>query len=79
MAETDGGGRHRTMPRAGDEPMHQATHERLYQLLRERYPFADLRRVIEICPAAVWKTIDNERDAQQTIRNLEASEGVPRV
>lgn len=53
-------------------PMEEATFLALYDMLEARYP-GRVRRVLEVCPVAVIKMIDNERDAQQTLANLKAS------
>ena len=46
------------------------TWDRLLYLLEERYP-GKVRRVVEVCPASVVKHIDNQADANETIRRLE--------
>lgn len=53
------------------QPITPATYDRLLKLLEARYA-GKWWRVVEVCPAAVVKTIDNESDALQTIANLEA-------
>lgn len=60
----------RDSKRIDSEPIHAETAERLYAALSERYP-GKVWRVIEVCPVAVVKTIDNEADALTTIGNLE--------
>ena len=52
-------------------PITEATFTRLLELLTQRYP-GQWWRVVEVCPDAVVKTIDNEVDALETIRRLEA-------
>jgi len=59
------------------ERMSIVTAERLFTLLEARYP-GKVWRVVEVCPVAVVKTIDNEFDAQLTIRNLEKLETLQR-
>lgn len=49
--------------------MSSDTAERLYQELEAIHP-GKVRRVVEVCPVAVLKTIDNEEDAQQTLDNI---------
>lgn len=60
----------RTTKALNSRPMTRETQERLIALLEARYP-GKVWRVVETCPVAVVKTIDNERDAIATIRNLE--------
>lgn len=57
--------------RLGDQSMKAETFDRLYAELERQWP-GRVRRVIEVCPVAVVKTIDNERDAQQTLANFAA-------
>ncbi len=52
------------------QPIQPDTYLRLMEMLEERYP-DKCWRVVEVCPNAVIKTIDNERDARATIANLE--------
>lgn len=54
-------------------PMTAATQERLIAALERRYP-GKVWRVVEVCPVAVVKTIDNEEDALVTILNIERRE-----
>lgn len=51
------------------QPIQTGTFAELIDLLDVRYP-GTVRRTVEVCPAAVIKTIDNERDAQETITRL---------
>ena len=50
--------------------MFEDTAKRLYDALERRYP-GKVWRVVEVCPVAVVKTIDNEADAQETLRRLD--------
>lgn len=52
------------------EPISEDLAQRLYQALDKKYP-GKVWRVIECCPVAVVKTIDNEADARETLRRLE--------
>lgn len=53
-----------------DSPhMREETAAKLYSALQKKYP-GKVWRVIEVCPVAVVKTIDNERDALETLRRL---------
>ena len=61
--------RHRTTWARGSVAMCAETFVHLYALLEARYP-GRVRRVLEVTPVAVQKTIDNEADAQQTIDNI---------
>lgn len=54
------------------EPMKAATFQRLMTLLQATYP-GKVRRVVEVQPVAVLRTIDNEADTLETIRRLEAA------
>lgn len=60
----------RTTKSIKSAPIKKTTQERLIRLLEGRYP-GKVWRVVEVCPVAVVKTIDNERDALATLRNLE--------
>lgn len=53
-------------------PMTAATQERLIAALEALHP-GKVWRVVEICPVAVVKTIDNEEDALVTLMNIERS------
>lgn len=64
----------RYAPARGSEPMSLETQERLIAALEKRYP-GKARRAVDVCPVAVNKTIDNEADAQETLRRLAAAEG----
>lgn len=66
-------GQLRTAKRIDDPEIKPETAEKLYALLEKRWP-GKVWRVIEVCPVAVVKTIDNERDALETIRRLEEAE-----
>ena len=50
-------------------PIQPETFARLVTVLETSYP-GKVRRVVEVCPVAIVKTIDNERDALTTIRNV---------
>lgn len=54
----------------------EKTYARLVTLLELRYP-GKVRRVVEVCPVAVVKIIDNEADAVVTIENLERHFAAP--
>lgn len=47
----------------------EETAAKLFSALSKKYP-GKVWRVIEVCPVAVVKTIDNERDALETLRRL---------
>jgi len=51
------------------KPISEDLAQRLYHALEQRYP-GKVWRVIEVCPEAVVKTIDNEDDALETLRFL---------
>lgn len=52
-------------------PMKHGTAYNLYKALEAKYGKEKVRFVIEVCPVAVLKTIDNEKDAISTIENIE--------
>lgn len=54
-------------------PMKRETFERLLAAVERTYP-GKVRMVVEVCPVAVQKTIDNEADALETIRRIEEHE-----
>lgn len=56
--------------RVSSQPMTAETAEKLYAVLEAKYP-GKVWRAIEVCPIAVQSTIDNEADAQETLRRLE--------
>lgn len=56
----------------GSTPMASETCDQLYAALEARYP-RKVRRVLEVPPVAVQKTIDNEVDALETLRRLASS------
>lgn len=60
----------RTTKALNSAPMTEETFDRLYSLLERMYP-GKVWRVVEVCPVAVVKTIDNEDDARRTIYRLE--------
>lgn len=62
----------RTAKRIESAPITTDTFDRLYYLLDQVYP-GKVWRVVECCPVAVVKTIDNERDALATIANIEGA------
>lgn len=51
-------------------PISEATYVRLLSALDQVYP-GKWRRAVDICPAFVSKTIDNEADALETIQRIE--------
>lgn len=63
----------RTIPDRWPEAISHETYERLLEVLEEVYP-GKWRRAVDVCPVAVNKTIDNESDALETIRRIEAKE-----
>lgn len=60
----------RTAPVQGSEPIKWETARTLMRALSRSYPNAEMapRLAVEVRPVAVNKTIDNEVDAQETIR-----------
>jgi hypothetical protein len=54
-----------------DDPITCATYARLCAALEHVYP-GKWRRSVDVCPVAVNKTIDNETDALETIKRIEA-------
>lgn len=56
--------------RMDDPPITPETYERLLVALEAVYP-GKWRRTVDVMPVAVCKTIDNERDALETIRRIE--------
>jgi hypothetical protein len=56
---------------AKSQPITAETAQRLYDALESAYP-GKVWRVVECCPVAVVKTIDNEADAMETLRRIEA-------
>lgn len=66
----------RTHKVARSRPMSARTANRLFDALERRYP-GKVWRVVEVCPVAVVKTVDNEADAQETLRRLANAEGRP--
>ena len=63
----------RNHTRATDEPISEDLLQRLYHALEKRYP-GKVRRMIEVTPLAVAKTIDNAADARETLRRLQEAE-----
>ena len=62
----------RTTKSLHSRPMTQETQERLIAALEAQFPGeGKVWRVVEVCPVAVVKTIDNEDDALTTIANIE--------
>jgi len=59
----------RTGPDWKSEPITAATYSELVSCLDSVYP-GKWRRSIDVCPVAVNKTIDNEKDALETIRRI---------
>lgn len=66
----------RTTKAINSAPIAEETFDRLYALLERMYP-GKVWRVIEVCPMAIVKTIDNEDDARRTISRLEEALAVP--
>lgn len=62
--------RPRKTPLIGSAPIAPETFDRLLIALESVYP-GKWRRAVNVCPVAVNKTIDNERDALETIRRIE--------
>lgn len=63
----------RIMARWGeDEPMKEDTAILLAHRLARRYGRDKVRFAVLCVPGAIEKVIDNERDAQETLRNLAA-------
>lgn len=60
----------RNGPKLDSKEMCRETQERLLELADSVYP-GKARRAVDICPVAVNHTIDNEEDAQETIRRME--------
>ena len=60
----------RSSPALDSEPMKLETQEKLLDLANRLYP-GKARRAVDICPVAVNHTIDNEKDAQETIRRMD--------
>lgn len=60
----------RTAKRIQSVPIKPDTFDHLYRLLSEEYP-GKVWRVVEVQPAFIVKTIDNEADARATIANIE--------
>jgi hypothetical protein len=56
-------------------PMTAATAERLMAALESKYP-GKVWRVVECCPVAIVKTIDNEEDALVTLMNIERTDAL---
>jgi len=54
-----------------DEPLSEQTERELIERLSAEFGADKVRRAVLVCPVAVEKVIDNEKDARQTIRNLE--------
>lgn len=65
----------RSIPDYSDEPISAETYEKLLACLERKYA-GKWRRAVDVCPVAVNKTIDNEEDALETIRRIEASESL---
>ena len=63
----------RQTPTPHDTPIAPETFERLIKAIDSVYP-GKWRRALDVCPVAVNKTIDNEADALETIRRIEARE-----
>ncbi len=59
------------------KPMTAETAQRLYDALESIYP-GKVWRVVECCPAAVIKTIDNDADALATLARIEVGKADPR-
>lgn len=53
-----------------DTPLSEETQDKLIQKLVEKYGAAKVRRAILVLPDAVEKIIDNEEDAQETLRRF---------
>ncbi len=62
----------RTTKKIGSQPITPETAAKLTALLDTHYPEGKWWREFAVCPVAVVHTVDNERDALQTIKNLEA-------
>lgn len=54
-------------------PMSVDTAIELLHLARERYGFAKARLAVLVCPVAVEKVVDNQADALESIRRLQAA------
>lgn len=61
----------RKTPDPKSRPITPRTFERLLVALEKVYP-GKVRRAVDVMPAAVNKTIDNEEDALETIARVEA-------
>ena len=59
----------RTHPNWKSAPITENTYNILLFELEKAYP-GKWRRAVDVCPVAVSKTIDNEKDALDTIRRI---------
>lgn len=58
------------------KPISEDLLQHLCHALEQRYP-GKVRRALLVCPVAVEHVIDNEADARETIRRLEAHATAP--
>lgn len=62
----------RKHPDPRSQPISEATYAKLLRVLERVYP-GRWRRAVDVCPVAVNHTIDNQADALETIRRIEAA------